>query len=137
MRTIFLQCLITRVLVGVPIKRQAPEIRDRFARYCEVTKDRPSPGPLEQVVVVQGSVETGRSTRDVSICGLLDPLERDNFMCIKGGLVQQWAQFAKQQHRHGLQGKRSERRARVSNSRTLSDSILSFSNEANWVHTTS
>jgi len=47
-------------------------------------------------------------------------------MCIKGGLVQEWAQFAKQQHRHGLQGKRSERRARVSNSRTSNDSVLSL-----------
>ena len=82
-------------------------------------------------MAVQGSVETGWSTRDVSVCGSLDPLERDNSMCIKGGLVQQWTQFAKQQHRHGLQGKRSERRAQGSNSRTSSDSILSFTNEAN------
>jgi hypothetical protein len=74
--------------------------------------------------VVQGSVETGRTTRDVSISGLLDPLEGDNFICIKGGLVQEWTQFAKQQHRHGLQGKRSERRARVSNSRASSYSVL-------------
>ena len=76
--------------------------------------------------MVQGSVETGRSTRDVSICGSLEPLEGDNFICIKGGLVQEWTQFAKQQHRHGLQGKRSEGRARGSNSRTSSDSVLSL-----------
>lgn len=57
--------------------------------------------------------------------GSLYPLERDNFMSIKAGLVQQWAQFAKQQHRHGLQGKRSKRIARVSNSRTSSDLLYS------------
>jgi hypothetical protein len=47
-------------------------------------------------------------------------------MCIKGGLVQEWTHFVKQQHRHGLQGKRSERRARVPNSRTSIDSVLSL-----------
>jgi hypothetical protein len=110
-----------------PSQKPDPRNRDRFARHCEVTKHRPSPEHWEQVLVVQDSVETGRSTRDVSICGSLGPLERDDFMCIKGGLVQQqWAQFAKQQHRHGLQGKRWERRARVSNSRTSSDCIVCF-----------